>query len=240
VNRPEPIRPSSLHERIRAELEGLIASGEWKPGTRVPSEHQLMETYDCSRMTVNKALSALAAAGLVQRRTRAGTFVAARHFVRGQIEFHDIGSQIAAMGKAYHIELLNREVRKATAEDREKLSCAKGGSVLELDCIHFADAKPYAVEHRLINLAEAPEALDADFSQQSPGIWLIEHASWTIGDHQISAVNATDEMASVLGIPNGSACLSLERRTWRSNEKISYAKQIFPGDQYVVVARVIL
>ena len=47
--------------------------GHWPPGHRVPFEHELMETYSCSRMTVNKVMSALADAGLVVRRRRAGT-----------------------------------------------------------------------------------------------------------------------------------------------------------------------
>src|SRR5690606_3281421 len=67
----------SLHGRIYTELEDRILSGEWQPGARIPFEHELTEQYGCSRMTVNKAISELAGRGLVIRRRRAGTFVAA-------------------------------------------------------------------------------------------------------------------------------------------------------------------
>ena len=50
----------ALYQRIRSDLEAKIMSGDWPPGHRVPFEHELMESYDCSRMTVNKVLSALA------------------------------------------------------------------------------------------------------------------------------------------------------------------------------------
>ena len=55
---------TALYQRIRGDIEGKIMSGDWPPGHRVPFEHELMESYDCSRMTVNKVLSGLAAAGL--------------------------------------------------------------------------------------------------------------------------------------------------------------------------------
>ncbi|MGB3626279.1 MAG: GntR family transcriptional regulator, partial [Henriciella sp.] len=43
----------TLHDSIRSAIEDRILSGELKPGDRIPFEHELMETYGCSRMTVN-------------------------------------------------------------------------------------------------------------------------------------------------------------------------------------------
>ena len=65
-----PTRP--LHSRIRSDFEERIMSGALKPGDRIPFEHELMAEYGCSRMTVNKAMSSLADAGLIHRRRRAG------------------------------------------------------------------------------------------------------------------------------------------------------------------------
>src|SRR3712207_5211640 len=69
-------RMKHLHQRIRDDIEARIMSGEWPPGYRIPFEHELMAEYGCSRMTVNKVLSTLAANGLITRRRRAGTVVA--------------------------------------------------------------------------------------------------------------------------------------------------------------------
>ncbi len=48
---------SPLHRRIRSDIAERILSGEWPPGFRIPFEHELMADYDCSRMTVSKALA---------------------------------------------------------------------------------------------------------------------------------------------------------------------------------------
>ena len=70
------MKPAPLHERIRSEIEAAILAGDLRPGDRIPRETDLMAEYGCARMTVNKALSALAGSGMVERRKRAGSFVA--------------------------------------------------------------------------------------------------------------------------------------------------------------------
>jgi GntR family histidine utilization transcriptional repressor len=91
----------SLDARIRADLEGRIRSGEWPPGARIPTEHALMASYGCARMTVNKALSGMAAAGLVDRRKKAGTFVAQPPVRTAVIEIPDIAALIRARGQTH-------------------------------------------------------------------------------------------------------------------------------------------
>lgn len=65
-----------LHQRIRADIESRIRSGEWPPGTVLATEMQLREQYGVSRSTAQRALRDLAQAGLVVRRPRIGTVVA--------------------------------------------------------------------------------------------------------------------------------------------------------------------
>ena len=70
-------KPPSLQQKIRVEIERKILSGAWAPGFRIPVEHELTARYGCSRMTVSHALSSLVQAGLLVRRKRGGSFVAA-------------------------------------------------------------------------------------------------------------------------------------------------------------------
>ena len=69
----------SLHQRIVNDIEGKILSGEWAPGQRIPFELELAALYNCSRMTVNKAMTQLARAGLIERRKKSGSFVTQPH-----------------------------------------------------------------------------------------------------------------------------------------------------------------
>src|SRR5215470_11559408 len=96
----------TLYKKIRLDIERRILSGEWPPGHRIPFEHELMASYRCSRMTVNKALSELAQADLIERRRRAGTFVRRPKFLSAVLKIADIRAEIGALGRSYGYELM--------------------------------------------------------------------------------------------------------------------------------------
>ena len=102
----------NIAERIGAEIEGRIASGEWKPGHRIPFEHELVAHYGCARATVGKALTALVRAGLLERRRKAGTFVAYPHVQSAVLDIPDIGKAIAERTGSYRFDLLTSDLRK--------------------------------------------------------------------------------------------------------------------------------
>ncbi|WGD31608.1 histidine utilization repressor [Ancylobacter sp. WKF20] len=224
----------TLGQRIRADLEGRILSGEWPPGHRIPFEHELMAQYGCARMTVNKVIAGLVAAGLVERRRRAGSFVAQPRIHSAVLRIPDIPAEVAARGETYGYRLLTRRQRRAEAGDPHGLD---GQQVLDITCLHLANGRPLAVEERLISLASVPEALSANFAATPPGSWLLRHVPWTEAEHRISALGAPARLAEALGVAKGTACLSLERRTWRAGETVTFVRQVFRGDAYDLVAR---
>lgn len=227
----------SLHQRISLDLEAQIRSGAWPPGFRIPFEHELTAQYGCARATVNKAVSALVAAGLIERRRRAGSFVARPHLQSAVLEIPDIQAEITRRGQAYRYDLLARRARKVHAGDPDEAALGARDQVLDLRCRHLADGQPFAVEHRIISLAAAPEAARVDFAETPPGTWLLQHVAWTDAEHRIAAVNPDAETARLLGIRTAEACLSVRRWTWRVGQGITYVRQIFPGDAHDLIAR---
>jgi GntR family histidine utilization transcriptional repressor len=223
----------TLHDRIRGNIEKRILSGAWRPGHRIPYEHELMAQYDCARMTVSKAIASLVEAGLVVRRRKVGSFVAQPRVHSAVLDIPDISADIAARGDVYSLKLLSRKQRPATAQEKT-LVCRQ---VLALRCLHQASGRPFALEDRLINLDAVPEAADVDFATIAPGTWLLGHVPWTQAEHRITAVNAQGKVATLLGLSPRSACLMLERRTWRGTAHITQVRQTFPGGDYDLVAR---
>lgn len=61
--------------QIARELRRQIEQRDLAPGERLPSENELAEEFDVSRITVRQALASLADEGYVHRRHGAGTFV---------------------------------------------------------------------------------------------------------------------------------------------------------------------
>lgn len=195
-----------------------------------------MARYGCARATVNKAVHALVAQGLVERRRKAGTFVAAPHVSSAVLQIPDIRAEIEARGQAYRWRRTSRRIQTQRAGEGEtRLETV--GPVLAVKGLHFAAATAFAYEERLISLAEAPKAADDDFVEAAPGAWLLAHAPWTEARHEISAINPDPDAAEALGLLRSHACLSLKRWTWRQGAAITYARQIFPGELIDLTAR---
>jgi GntR family histidine utilization transcriptional repressor len=231
------MKRQTLHQIIVAEIEGNILSGAWPPGYRIPFEHELMARYGCARMTVNKALAGLVKAGLIVRRQRAGSFVAHPRPASAVLDIPDIQADIGRRGMAYAMRLLSRRRRKPAARDAAEGQLAGGADLLELTCVHLGDGRPFALEERLISLGSVPEAAGVDFTETTPGGWLLGHVPWTEAEHRIAAVNADKRLSELLDVAPGTACLALSRRTWRGDDHITHVVQYFPGSGFDLVAR---
>lgn len=229
--------PASLHQRILGDLQGKILSGKLAPGARIATEHELAEAYDCSRMTVSNVLAKLARAGLVERRRKAGTFVTRPQSQAAVLEIHDIKAEVMALGQPYRFELVSRATRRSTAADRERLDTKSAARVIEVVVRHFAGSKVFCLEERLINVEAVPQAVDESFQDVSPGRWLLDSVPWTAAEHQISASNASASTASSLSVRSGTACLIVERRTWRATLPVTHVRLTYPGDSHQLVAR---
>jgi DNA-binding FadR family transcriptional regulator len=66
---------STLSDQVAGILEARILSGTFPPGSRLPTEHELSESFDVSRTVVRDALRVLDARGLVEVRRGTGTLV---------------------------------------------------------------------------------------------------------------------------------------------------------------------
>ena len=66
-----------LSKQVSDQLEGMIESGEYQVGDRMPTEPELMEIFQVSRNTIREAVQSLTWAGLLEVRQGDGTYVRA-------------------------------------------------------------------------------------------------------------------------------------------------------------------
>ena len=225
---------STLHQRIIADVEARIRSGEWRPGHRIPYEHEFVAQYGCARATVSKALQALTTVGFIERRKKAGSFVAQPQVHAALLGIPDIRRVVTDRGEDYSFRLLARSVEQGSDAWKGQAPACEG-PVLRLEGLHFAGARPLAVEHREISLAAVPEAEPVDFASEAPGSWLLEHIPWTDARHRIAAVGAGPRLGPLLDVDRHQACLQVERWTWQVGRPITFARQTFPGDRYDLI-----
>ena len=56
-----------IYLQLREIVRGKIEDGEYTPGTAIPSENKLAETFGINRITVRNAVDALVNEGILQR-----------------------------------------------------------------------------------------------------------------------------------------------------------------------------
>ncbi len=221
-----------IHQRIFSDIETRILSGEWRPGDRIPIEHDLVEQYQCSRMTVSKALSILVERGLIVRRRKAGSFVASPQIDRTVMDIQDISTEAALAGYEHRHEILSRKIERLDTAEAAQLQAPEGSEVLRLQCLHIVDGKPIAIERRLILLDMVPLARHESFTGAPPAKWLLSQVPWSRARHVIRAVSADASTARLLLMERGEPCLNLIRQTWQNERMVTHVEIMHPGDRF--------
>lgn len=70
-----PLKKVNMSDRIIEIVKDKMLSGEWGPGTRIPSETDLAQMFGVSRLTCRNAIQRLAALGVLEVRVGDGTYV---------------------------------------------------------------------------------------------------------------------------------------------------------------------
>jgi GntR family transcriptional regulator, histidine utilization repressor len=227
----------TLHNRILGELQNNIVSGAWPPGHQLPFEVDIATSYNVSRMTVNKVLTHMARAGLIERRRKRGSFVAQPQSHSAILEIHDIEQEVRGLNLAYEFKLLDRAVRKASVSDLAAFDIKRKIDVLAVRSLHMAGGAPFCFEDRVINLGAVPTAEDVDFKQTPPGKWLRMQVPWTAAEHRIHAIAADAQMSRRLDLAKGAPCLVVQRRTWSGDGPVTAVRFVYPASKHAVVAR---
>ncbi|MDX1282832.1 histidine utilization repressor [Shewanella colwelliana] len=209
-----------------------VESGAWQEHSRVPSENQLAELFECSRMTARRALTELAETGVLERSQGLGTFVAGLKSQSSMMAIRNIADEIKDRGHGYSVRQLRLTQTSATAQIAIALGLEEGSPVFYSVLVHCEQELPLQLEERFVNPQLVPDYLKQDFSLQTPHEYLSFVAPLTEARHTIEAVVADNEQQQQLQIEASEPCLQILRRTWSRQGVVSFARLIHPGSRF--------
>ncbi len=230
--------PAALYRQVKDYVVQRIATGDWPPGSRVPSELELLTQFGVSRMTVNRALRELATEGRVVRVAGVGTFVAPTKPQSTLLRVADVAEEIRARGHAYRCDVIVRERAPAPPEVSAALALAPGEPVFHTLCVHHEDDTPLQLEDRYVNPHMVPDYLAADFSATTPTHYLVRHVPYDEIEHVVDALLPSADEARLLGIERTQPCLALTRRTWSDGQAVTFVRCLHPSDRYRLGSRI--
>ncbi|WP_447078444.1 histidine utilization repressor [Shewanella algae] len=218
--------------RIKQYISDRIESGEWVEHSRVPSENQLAELFECSRMTARRALTELVDNGVLERSQGLGTFVAEFKSQSSMLSIRNIADEIKARGHGYSVQVLELAAIEALAPIAIALGLETGSRVFYSVLVHCEEGLPLQLEERFVNPQLIPDYLQQDFNLQTPHEYLSQVAPLTEARHTIEAIVANEQIRARLAIPASEPCLQILRRTWSRQGVVSFARLIHPGSRF--------
>jgi GntR family histidine utilization transcriptional repressor len=231
--RKNPDRPPrARYQEVKDYVLDGIRSGRWRPGDRVPSEHQIVGTIGVSRATANRALRELAQEGHLVRLHGAGTFVRENRPPMAFLAVRNIADEIAGWGGAHRAEVHLLREERAGGALAAAMGLSDGQPVYRSVIVHKDGDRPVQLSDRFVNPAVAPDYLRQDFTRITPNAYLTRIAPIQEAEHVVEAVLPDPRAQRLLRIAAGEPCLLLHRRTWSFGLVATKARLLHPGSRY--------
>lgn len=239
--------PSPKYRQIAAELRDQILGAALRPGDRLPTEPQLMDTYSVSRNTVRLATALLVNEGLVERVAgRSGGMV-----VRDQLTltYHASRAELVPgdwpESDAWFSEVLAQgcqpsqdfsvAIEQLPAELAERLAVEADSAAAVRRCVRKVNGKPSSLQDTWypMDLCEqVPELLNP--RDISPGTTrLLAERGWPqpAVEDDVAAAMPTPEQVRLLGLSPGTPVLQLIRTGFSPQRPVRVSVTIFAGPQ---------
>ena len=219
--------------RIHDALKKKIDVGFWEIGQRLPSERDLADDYEVSRMTLRQAITLLVEEGILERRVGSGTYVASHRVqekMRGTTSFTEI---VRSQGKTPSSQVVSYQRKPANETEIQQLQLKPSDYVVRMERVRYADNVPLVFE-----VASIPEKLIREFKRED----ITEHFFQTLTDNgyeigksqqTIYAKNASERVANYLKVPKNHAVLALTQVSYFTDGRpFEYVHSQYVGDRF--------
>ncbi|HLN64477.1 MAG TPA: GntR family transcriptional regulator [Symbiobacteriaceae bacterium] len=194
------------HQAIEEYLRERIAAAS--PGAPLPTDKELCDRCQVSRMTARLAVSRLAEAGLVTREPGKGTFVAHPRLQREASVLLSFTRQMERQGRVASSALLERSRIEAPPDVSEQLHLPPNAPVLLIRRIRLADGIPTALEWVMLPEERFGWLMAVDLERGSLHEALESRGILPYrGQGALTASVTTRDEAHLLGLPAGSPLL---------------------------------
>lgn len=224
--------------RVYLSLRDEISNGTRAPGERLPGEHKLAESFDVSRITIRRALDALAGDGWIEKRAGSGSIVLHRAADDNRIaaDFATLIPQLVEMDRATTARLLSFSYAPASETVAKALDLETGERVQTAIRVRSVGDQPFShlTTHVPESIAESYD--EADLATQ-PLFRLLERSGVAVDSaHQtVSAALAVPSVAAALDISVGSPLLFVQRIVRdASGRGVEYLSALYRPDLFML------
>lgn len=225
--------PRPKHVQL-SDLLADLAVRELGPDAAIPSERELMATYDVSRATVRKAIESLVADGLLQRIQGKGTFVA-KPRVESMLHLASFSQEMLSRGLTPSTRLLRVDEERPPAEVARALDLGSRGVAWRIDRVRLADETPMAIEQGWYPRAALPGLDTEDLTGSLYSLFATRYGLVIDAAEQtLWGESAEGTTARRLEAPAHTPLLVFRRTSSAAGRPLEHVVSRYRGDRYQV------
>jgi GntR family transcriptional regulator len=226
-----------LYDQLAESLREQIVTGQLKAGQQLPSERDLSEQYEMSRMTVRQGLAQLEHEGLVTVKSGVGTFVAEPKLTYDAINVFGFTEAMLDKKGVLSSRVLSQRVCEASVQVRRALALIGQREVIEIKRVRLIDSIPMAIETNYLS-AERFAGLETMNLKKSSLYTILEdlyNVRLHIAEQTIEASTANPFEQKHLGIAKGVSTFLIEGTSFdQQHRPVEFFKSSFRGDRFKV------
>ncbi|MDG3085343.1 GntR family transcriptional regulator [Vibrio hannami] len=202
-------------------FKSRINDGYYESNQKLPDGTSLAKEFDCSELTIKKALDILVKDGLVVRKRGSGSYVKRPLSQKHWPHLHGTKENAEALGKKLDTFVINYSVEPATDFLSERLNCEEGDMLYHVIRVRHLDEQPYAIEDTYM-----PINVITGLKKQHIEASIYEHITQNLGLKihssmmEITVKNSTDEEAKHLRLSSGDKVVNVEQVVYLDNGEI--------------------
>lgn len=147
-----------LYAQLMKEIKDLIQKGEYEAGDQIPTETELSEKYQVSRITVRRTIEELCTQGILVKRQGKGTFVEAPKIYRKVEKDNSMSfsESCRANGRKPSSHVIACQFVEAEEWQNEFLMLTEDKRLYHIERVLSADELPIIYEHIYIPAIRVP------------------------------------------------------------------------------------
>lgn len=152
---------------IKNNIIEKINNEELLPNQLLPSERELIEKYNVSRITIRRAIDELVKEGYAYKIQGKGSFVKDDTLKQKLTKIHSYTEEIIGQGMTPSRKILNVEIKKVDVSKMKKLALDNDDEVFILERIYYADNEPLCLTKTVLPYKLFPKIECFDFTNNS-------------------------------------------------------------------------
>lgn len=236
----DPNAPKPLYIQLKEVIRQAIGSGIWKPDTKIPSERELCDRYNVSRITVRQAIAEAEKDGLLYKIQGKGTFVKAPKIEQGLSKITRFSDTLQNIGLNGRTKIVKAGTVPPDFQIANILEVDMSEQIVNLSLLGLANEEPivyydsyfsYEIGEKMVEIAKRYEREGKPFST----IDLYGELNIVIDKvtQTFEATNCSKEIARILKIKEGKALLIITSIVYTHDSRpLEFKTGMYKADKY--------